>query len=75
MAYRLSEKITLNKEITLMRSGVAIGMALSHGNVNSTVYVDDGISILMSYICSNHFYFSKSFCLAMQSVSITGVSI
>ena len=35
MAYRLSEKITPNKELMLMRSDVAIGMALSHGNVNT----------------------------------------
>jgi hypothetical protein len=35
MAYRLSEKITPNKELMLMRSDVAIGMALSHGNVNA----------------------------------------
>jgi hypothetical protein len=37
MAYRLSEKITPNKKLMLMRSGVAIAMALSHGNVISTV--------------------------------------
>jgi hypothetical protein len=48
-----------------MRSGVAIDMALSVGNVNAMVYVDDGICILMGCICSNHFSFSKRFCLAM----------
>jgi hypothetical protein len=37
MAYRLSEKITPNKELMLMRSDVAIGMALSHGNVNAMI--------------------------------------
>ena len=46
MAYHLSEKITPNKELMLMRSDVAIAMALSHGNVNSTG-VDDGICVLM----------------------------
>jgi hypothetical protein len=37
MAYRFTEKITPNKEIMLMRSDVAIGMALSHGNVNAMI--------------------------------------
>jgi hypothetical protein len=37
MAYRLSEKITPNKDFMLMRSDVAIAMVLSHGNVNSMV--------------------------------------
>jgi hypothetical protein len=32
-----SEKITPNNELMLMRSDVAIGMALSHGNVNAMI--------------------------------------
>ena len=31
------EKIAPNKELMLMRSDVAIGMALSHGNVNAMI--------------------------------------
>ena len=53
MAYRLSEMIAPNKEFMLMSSDVAIGITLSHSNVNSTGWCY-GICILMElYLCQS----------------------